>query len=253
MQDAAVFIQKFVRMLLVRVALDKPGRDIVRKHQKAINLLLHSREGRSETEQIARCCAIQGRLTLDMEKHRHRNVELRRALSFNLRSKHTRKEDRAKMMAKVGRIQPQRESIFEAMVSGMARLEPSRLPYRYDCKQSRIIKLTNCCHELMNRTLASPEGVDLNKSWICTRRVKDAETGIVSFCKKANMGGVVFCAGCGQKQYGRQHAAAILGEASIVAMRKAKGNSQAAEKKREHLSHTVPAGNWGRGLFQVGS
>mmetsp|Transcript_109430 Transcript_109430/g.172525 ORF Transcript_109430/g.172525 Transcript_109430/m.172525 type:complete len:1919 (-) Transcript_109430:123-5879(-) len=252
MQDAAVFIQKFVRKLLVRVVLDKPGRDVIRKHQKAMNLILQTKDSRTESDHLARCCALNGKMIVDMEKHRQRNVELRRALSFNLRSKHTRKEDRAKMMAKVGRVQPQRESVFEAMVSGMARLEPRRLPFRYDCKQSRILKLIQNSKDLLNRTLVQPDEVDLNKSWICTRRVKDAESGEESVCKAANMSGVVFCIGCGKKQYGRQHAAAALGEAALVAMRKAKGTSKAADKKRESQhSHTLAAGSWGRGVFQV--
>jgi len=106
--------------------------------------------------------------------------------------------------------------------------------------------------DMLDRTLKAPDAVDLNKSWICTRRVKDTETGVESVCKTANMGGVVFCMGCSKKQYGRQHAAAVLGEAALVAMRKAKGNSKAADKKREtQHSHKLAAGGWGRGLFQV--
>merc|ERR1719247_139333 len=52
--DAATFIQKFVRKLLVRVVLDKPGRDVVRKFQRQINEILKTASERSETEQIAR-------------------------------------------------------------------------------------------------------------------------------------------------------------------------------------------------------
>jgi hypothetical protein len=97
---AATFIQKFVRKLLILVVLDKPGRDIIRKYQKDLNVFLKSKDSVSETRHLAQCCAVQAKMQVALEKHRNKNVDMRRALSFNLRSKHTRKEDREKMMKK---------------------------------------------------------------------------------------------------------------------------------------------------------
>merc|ERR1719409_1816528 len=107
-----------------------------------MNALLKTKDSRSETEHIARCSALAGKCMVAQEKHRNRNVDMRRALSFNLRSKHTRKQDREKMMKNVGRVQPIRSTCFEPMVFAMARLEPKSAPL-IGCKQSKILKQVN--------------------------------------------------------------------------------------------------------------
>lgn len=249
MQHAAVFIQKFVRKLLVRVVLDKPGRFAMRKYQKALNRVLQT-EGITESDQFAQCCALKGKMILEMDRHRQHNVELRRALSSNLRSKHTRKENREKMMVNVGRVQPQRGSIFEPMV---VRSKSDASRNRYHCQQTRVFKLIHNSKEIMNCTLAQRDEFYGLNSWTCMRRITDPGVGEEFICKQTNLPGVVFCMGCGRKQYGRQHAAAALGEAALVAIRKAKGSSKAACKKREiRQSVTLAARSWGRRVFQVG-
>merc|ERR1719253_401716 len=150
--DAAVFVQKYVRKLLVRVVLDKPGRDIARKFQKELNALLKAKDSMSESEYIARNSAILGHSRVVLNKHRNRNVDMRRALSFNLRSKHTRKADREKMMAQIGRRQPPRQTVFEPMVFAMARLEPQTAP-RIGCQQSRILKQIKNAKRLLDKSL----------------------------------------------------------------------------------------------------
>merc|ERR1719224_45992 len=54
--DAATFVQKHVRKLLVRVVLDKPGRDLVRKHQRELNALSKTKDSIPESEYLARSC-----------------------------------------------------------------------------------------------------------------------------------------------------------------------------------------------------
>merc|ERR1740117_1566387 len=176
-----------VRRLLVRVSLDKPGRDIVRKFQKEMHVLLKSKESMTpldasfsqETEFIARQAAIAGNCRVQMEKQRTRNVDMRRALSFNLRSKHTRKADREKMMKNVGRVQTQRATIFEPMVGAMARLQPDRLPPRVGCKQSRALKLVRNAEILLDKSLPpTEEATSRSKSsWVCPSRQIDNATG----------------------------------------------------------------------------
>merc|ERR1719337_543841 len=155
----------------------------------------------SESEYIVRCSAVAGKCRVLMEKQRNRNVDMRRALSFNLRSKHTRKQDREKMMRNVGRTQPQRQTVFEPLVFAMRRLEPP-LPPRNGCKQSHILMQVANSKRLLNRSLP-PEPTDKVKagSWVCPYRLIDPNTGMAAdICKMVNWG-KRNCMNCGKRQY----------------------------------------------------
>mmetsp|Transcript_20059 Transcript_20059/g.32091 ORF Transcript_20059/g.32091 Transcript_20059/m.32091 type:complete len:1224 (+) Transcript_20059:3-3674(+) len=251
--DAATFVQKFVRGLLVRVALDKSGRDMMRKYQRQMNVLLVTKDSRTETEQIARCCALAGKVTAEMVKHRTRNVEMRRALSFNVRAKHTRERDREEMMAKVGRVQPQRVSVFEPMASGREQLFAVFKPMValdiicYGCRRSRIFDLIKSSHEVMDGTLdPNANAVEAEgATWRCVRQSVE-KTGL---CNRVNDRGSIFCKSCGQKRYGVLHAAAVRGHAAVVARRKAKtGKSYVSNSK---LFNPKLYNGWSKAAFEV--
>merc|ERR1719217_1317347 len=121
----------------------------------------------AETEYVARCSAIAGKYKVNMEKHRNRNIDLRRALSFNLRSKHTRKQDREKMMNNKGRVQPVRKTVFEPMVFASARMDPVHLPPRQGCQQSRILKRVRYVQTVLDKTLPKEKVEKKSKVAIC--------------------------------------------------------------------------------------
>jgi len=245
---AATFIQKFVRTLLVEVALDKPGRDVVRKCQKEMNVLLKSKDSRSESEHIARCSVVAGHARVAMEKQRNRNVDMRRALSFNLRSKHTRKQDRVKMLRNVGRTQPQRLSVFEPTVFAIKRLEPP-LPARIGCKQSHILMQVENSKRLLNRSLP-PEPTEKVKSgsWVCPFRPTDPQTGKSgNICKMVNWG-KRNCSNCGKRQYEIPHGATLRGRAAVIAMRLAK-TTKMSDPKTPLLNINM-CGSWGSIMFE---
>jgi len=225
--DAATFVQKFVRKLLVAVSLDKPGRDIVRKFQKEMHVLLKSKESMTpqdasfsqETEFIARQAAIAGHCRVQMEKQRNRNVDMRRALSFNLRSKHTRKADREKMMRLVGRIQPARETMFEPITCAMARQQPDRLPARVGHIQSRVLNAVRGANSLLDKSLP------IDPSRLAT---------LASHTK-------------GSPLHKRPHGATIRGRAALVAMRMAKTPKMPDSKTP--LLNVELCGKWGARLL----
>lgn len=248
--DAATFIQKYVRRLLIRVVLDRPGYAIVRKHQKQLNDLLKSKDTRSETEQLARCAAVAAHAKVQMEKHRNRNVDMRRALSFNLRSKHTRQGDRAKMMRNVGRTQPQRESVFEPLVFGMARQQPDRLPARNGCVQSKVLKQVMNSKRLLDKSLpAEAKEEDFRQSWFCPFRVVDPNTGVAGeVCHQANPLGMRNCSSCKKRQYTIPHAATVRGRSAVIAMRFAKNPKMPNAKTP--LLNLENCMAWGTNMFQ---
>jgi len=247
--DAATFIQKFVRKLLVRVVLDKPGRDVVRKFQRQINEILKTASERSETEQIARLAAASGKCKLGMEKQRNRNVDMRRALSFNLRSKHTRKQDREKMRLAVGKTQPQRHTVFEPLVFAMARLQPAKQP-RLGCVQSRILKQVNNTHMVLDKSLPLPQSrAQKRGSWVCPFRCQNVATGEWdSICKQVNPLGMRNCASCRRRCPEVPHGATKRGRASLIAIRKSK-TARMADKRAPLLNVEMCTG-WGARMLE---
>jgi len=252
--EAATFVQKFVRRLLVGVVLDKPGRDIARRYQKELNQILKNKKNVSETEHIARCSALSGKAQLGMEKQRNRNVDMRRALSFNLRSKHTRKQDREKMMKNVGRVQTQRATIFEPMVVAMARMQPDRLPPRVGCKQSRVLKLVRNAEILLDKSLPpTEEATSRSKSsWVCPFRQIDNATGLAGdICKTVNPTGMRNCSCCHNRKYEIPHGATVRGRAAMIAMRLAK--TPKMKDPKTPLVNIDMVGGWGSRMFTTSS
>jgi len=259
--DAATFVQKMVRRLLVRVSLDKPGRDIVRKFQKEMHVLLKSKESMTkldgsfsqETEFIARQAAISGHCRVQMQKQRNRNVDMRRASTGNLRSKHTRKADREKMMRLVGRTQPPRETVFEPITCAQARQQPGRLPARVGHIQSRVLKAVRNANSLLDKSLPveasrSQQISHTKGSWVCPFRTTDPATGKPGpICQNVNPLGMRNCATCKKKQYERPHGATIRGRAALVAMRKAKTPKMPDSKTP--LLNVELCGKWGARLL----
>jgi hypothetical protein len=226
------------------VVLDKPGIVIARKFQKELNAVLKSKEAISETEYIARCSSTVGKYKVNMEKHRNRNVDMRRALSFNLRSKHTRKQDREKMMNQIGRVQPQRQTVFEPLVFGLARLNPERLPARIGCKQSRILKQVGNSKALLDKSLPPEASKDDKKqSWVCPFRKNGGPV-----CKQVNPVGMRNCASCKKRCPMIPHAATKRGRAALVAIRLTK-QPKMRDSKTPLMNHEL-CGMWGAAMFQ---
>mmetsp|Transcript_133457 Transcript_133457/g.231981 ORF Transcript_133457/g.231981 Transcript_133457/m.231981 type:complete len:1798 (+) Transcript_133457:140-5533(+) len=149
---SATTIQRFVKGQLIRAVLDKPGRDLARRFQNEMNQLIRSQEAYTETRYAALTAALAGKTRVAMHKHRVRNVDLQRNRSFSLRSKHTRKTDRAKKMAAKGHVQPVRETYFEPLVFASARLEPP-LPPRMGGQRSRVLNTAALVHRQLDSTL----------------------------------------------------------------------------------------------------
>lgn len=241
-------MQKFVRKLLIRVVLDKPGRDTYRKFQKEMTNLLKSKDSRSETEQIARTSACSAKCKVEMEKQRNRNVDMRRALSFNLRSKHTRTADRAKMLRNVGRVQPQRDSVFEPLVFGMARLQPGRLPPRNGGVQSRVLMQISNARRLLDKTLPPDKNEPVETGgWWCPFRMQDS-SGVFVACHNANPAGMRNCAVCGKRKYEIPHGATLRGRAAYIAIRMVK--TPVMPNRKDPLVNINLCGSWGANLFQ---
>lgn len=221
----------------MRVALDKPGRDISRKYQKKMNEVLKTMEGRPQHEQIARESVIEGHWAVDLEKHRNRNIDLRRALSFNLRSKHTRKQDREKMMNNKGRVQPVRKTVFEPMVFASARMDPVHLPPRQGCQQSRILKRVRYVQTLLDKTLPKE------------KKDRKGKVAICAYCGESNDPDYIVCSSltCRKKRVGLTHAGAKRGRAALVAKRLCK--QPRMEDRNQPLLNTKLCGSWAGRMF----
>mmetsp|Transcript_48429 Transcript_48429/g.85349 ORF Transcript_48429/g.85349 Transcript_48429/m.85349 type:complete len:1819 (+) Transcript_48429:195-5651(+) len=144
---AATTVQKFARCLLVRVVLDKPGRDMMRDFQGQMNTLLADRD-----KKAGRIAALGGKVRIEMEKHRRRNVELLQMSGFSQRSAAARQNDRAKRQAMKGSVQPVRESIFEPMVFALAKIAPAPSG-RYGASKSKVLSQISDARRALDRTL----------------------------------------------------------------------------------------------------
>jgi hypothetical protein len=235
---------------MVAVVLDKAGRDMARQFQKEFNTLLKSKDSAAALSVTSTRCeaslaVLAGKCRVEMDKHRNRNVDMRRALSFNLRSKHTRKQDRQKMMMNVGRTQPQRRSVFEPMVFALARLEPERCTHRIGCIQSKVLKQVNNAALVLNKSL--PVAPSSGESWVCPFKVKDPMTGSYEICKQCNPMGMRNCSSCGSRRYDIPHASTLRGRAAIIARRLAK--TPKMPDKKSPLVNTQLCSSWGGGMF----
>merc|ERR1719421_1742192 len=91
----ATYIQKFMRALLVRTSLDRPGRQMVKQFKDEISALIKRKRELAESRFMAQRAAINGKCRVAMAKHRDRNVDLRRMnLSTLKKSRHVRQLER---------------------------------------------------------------------------------------------------------------------------------------------------------------
>jgi hypothetical protein len=145
---AAREIQRHMRGLLVRRALDAAGRDLVRSHQAAINEVLRQRDDMADTELLARTAALAAKTRVALHIRRERNVDLHRLE----RSVDLHRLDKRQQLALKGAVQPARLSIFEPMIFATARLEP-RMHARYGAKQSRVLMQVAEMRKSLERSL----------------------------------------------------------------------------------------------------
>jgi len=140
----ATYIQKFMRALLVRTSLDRPGRQMVKQFKDEIKALILKKRELAESRFMAQRAAINGKCRVAMAKHRDRNVDLRRMnLSTLKKSRHVRQLERENRNQLKGTVQPTRLSVFEPMVFAHRR-HAAEKPPRYGTKQSHILgQITN--------------------------------------------------------------------------------------------------------------
>lgn len=144
--NGATTVQKFVRCLLVRVVLDKNGREMMRDFQGQMNTLLVDRAAKA-----GRIAALAGKVRVEMDKHRRRNVELLQMAGFSMRSAGARQNDRARRQAMKGSVQPVRESIFEPMVCALAKIAPPS--DNSGASRSKVLSQIHDARVALDRTL----------------------------------------------------------------------------------------------------
>merc|ERR1712224_598462 len=103
--QAATEIQRFTRAFLVRIVLDKSGRDLSRKLQGQLDALTRARETMSFTQFVAKRASLSGKARVQLHKHRHQRVELIKMSTFTMRQRHTRTQDKAKKLKMKGAVQ----------------------------------------------------------------------------------------------------------------------------------------------------
>lgn len=149
---AATIMQKHARCLLVRVVLDKEGRNLMRTFQGQMNGLLKSKDRMSPAENSSRIAALVGKMRAEMDKHRNRNVDLLRMSSFELRSKDSRSQERSRRIAMKGAVQPARDYLFEPMVFALAKMTSAKSA-RYGAIKSKVLSSIGDARKALDRTL----------------------------------------------------------------------------------------------------
>jgi len=125
---SATVIQRHVRGMLIRVTLDKPGRQLAKKFQDDMKDLRAQRREMSESEYIARVALISAKSKVAMHRHRERNIDLQRMASLGMTTKQARTIDRQRRLRLTGAIQPARTTMFEPMIFALKRLQPPSVP-----------------------------------------------------------------------------------------------------------------------------
>eukprot|EP00928_Gymnodinium_smaydae_P070344 TRINITY_DN54196_c0_g1_i1.p1 TRINITY_DN54196_c0_g1~~TRINITY_DN54196_c0_g1_i1.p1 ORF type:complete len:1836 (-),score=531.89 TRINITY_DN54196_c0_g1_i1:66-5468(-) len=136
---AATYIQKVFRGVLVRLVLNKDGRELQRKFKKLMaEEILAKKSQMSESTYLAKAAALTGRMNVQLHQHRMRQIDIRRMQSYSLRSSLRKSQDKERKLKLKGAIQPCRRSVFEPMAVALARLEPKQ-ENRYGSKNSRVL------------------------------------------------------------------------------------------------------------------
>jgi len=150
--QSATTIQRCMRGMLVRVTLDKPGRELVRKHQVEMNAVIKKKNTMTESMYISRTAVLAAKARVAMHKHRDRNVELRRMGASTLKSKQAKALDKAKRIKLKGSIQPVRISVFEPMAYALARLDTKQVA-RYGAQQSKVLLQVSDARRKLERAI----------------------------------------------------------------------------------------------------
>jgi hypothetical protein len=148
---AAVVLQRHTRGLLVRVALDKGGRELARKHQAELSELLQQKSQLPESTYIAKVANASAKARIAMHKYRAKNIDLRRMTVQTLRYRQTRQADKQRKLNAKGSVQAARLSVFEPVVYAQKRLD-SKSGVRL-LQQSRVLMQLNTAKRAFDRSL----------------------------------------------------------------------------------------------------
>lgn len=157
LNESAIDIQRYARGLLVRVSLDRFGRELLRKSQTDLTQLMKRREELGEDEYLAQASAIAEKAKISLSKHRDRNVDLRRNGASTLKSKQARILDKRKKIKMKGSLQPVRISIFETFCAVARRTAQSQQNARFGCIHSGVLTEVRKCHRRLNRTMPNDD------------------------------------------------------------------------------------------------
>mmetsp|Transcript_35478 Transcript_35478/g.93630 ORF Transcript_35478/g.93630 Transcript_35478/m.93630 type:complete len:1833 (-) Transcript_35478:32-5530(-) len=137
---AATLIQKTFRRMLVILTLNPKGRELMRKQQKEMNDLLAKKAQIGESMYYARTAVAAAKFKLTMAKHRDVNVEIRRSMSFSIKSAYARRLDKQKKLRLKGILQPVRLSVFEPLCFAVKRLaeQEDKKPARMGAPPSKV-------------------------------------------------------------------------------------------------------------------
>ncbi|CAJ1460346.1 unnamed protein product [Effrenium voratum] len=155
LNESATDIQRYARGLLVRVSLDRFGRELLRKSQAELSALM--KKGLPEGEYWAKAASIAGKTRINLSKHRDRNVDLRRNAASTLKSKQARILDKQKKIKMKGSLQPVRISIFETFCAVARRQSAAQQnsgpSNRFGAIKSGVLTEVAKCHQRLNRTM----------------------------------------------------------------------------------------------------
>lgn len=171
---AAKIIQQHVRGMLVRLTLDRPGRQVALQHQAELNEVLREKWNMPESEFFARTAVISGKARAALHRHRDHNLDLRRMAGVAQKAPQARELEKQKRLQMKGSVQPARLSVFEPMVFALKRLEPQRDP-RYGAQQSRVMMQLTEARQGLERSLpAERKGIRLAPSHVAAKRGRAA-------------------------------------------------------------------------------
>eukprot|EP00930_Biecheleria_cincta_P025551 TRINITY_DN1817_c0_g2_i1.p1 TRINITY_DN1817_c0_g2~~TRINITY_DN1817_c0_g2_i1.p1 ORF type:complete len:1803 (+),score=330.13 TRINITY_DN1817_c0_g2_i1:138-5546(+) len=158
-RQSAVDIQRYARGMMVRVVLDRFGREMIRKNQAELTAVMRRKNQISESEYWATCAVKTGKYRIALANHRNRNIDLRRNAASTLKSKHARLLDKAKKMKHKGTLQPARLSIFEPFPAAARRIEREARGSEliFGNVQSGVLAEVRKCHRRLERTMPLDE------------------------------------------------------------------------------------------------
>lgn len=152
---AATEIQRFARGMLVRMVLDRPGRELSRRQQVEINAVTKQKNDMTESMFISRMASVAAKARLALHKHRERNVELRRMAASTLKSKDARLLDKRKKMKMKGTFQIQRSSIWQPVVFALKErqheLSKVKVKAQHGAAKSQVLTMVMAVNRGMDR------------------------------------------------------------------------------------------------------